>query len=114
MMSSNRTMAGWPPLFEDPGRRLADACGRVRRTDAARGESGRRGAPVSREDQDGHRADGQAEEDVVRLVADHVGRSEVQPELAGRPDDQAGTRVGTRTSVAWSARGVGTGIDRVE
>src|SRR4030042_2910847 len=99
-MSSNRTMAERPPPFEDPGRGLEDPGGRVGRAAAAGGELGRRPAPVSREDEDRNRADVQAEEDVVRLVADHIGRAKVEPELALGAKGQAGPRLGAGTAGA--------------
>ncbi len=80
---------------------------------AARAADG--GPPVAGEHEDGDGADGQAEEDVVRLVADHERRAEVEPELGRGPEPETGSRLGAGTAgQAGPVRSVGAGIDRVE
>src|SRR5512141_1245217 len=113
-MSSNRTRAGGPPLRQDPGCGFEDARGRVRRPDAPGVELGRGGPAVSREDEDRDRADGQPELDVDGLVADHERCREIEPELAGGPDPQAGLRRGAGTGLSGDVRRVGAGIDGIE
>src|SRR5512136_1451954 len=100
MMSSNRTMAGRPPPSDDPSRRLEDAGGGVRRAQALGGELVRGPHAVPRENEDRGGADGQSEENVDGLVADHERGPEIESELTGCAQPQPGEGLGATAGLA--------------
>jgi hypothetical protein len=114
-MSSKRIMAGRPPSFENPGRGFEDPDGHMGRADAAGGEVAPGRASISGEDEDGHGSDIQGEQNVLNFIADHVALPELEVELAGRLDGQAGAGLpaGAFGADRWP-RNMGTVVKAVE